>query len=170
MVSQFPLLGQPVNTLTKKEVIFTTLNYALRSQFLEWREFNVCLSLKAAGGKLMRSKIHQRVNRTITDLQFDENFTLFVFHYIFNQRVVPYFFSHDLDPNFTIEALVSAKRIDARRSGSSPFQSVANTVSRSFGRRFGANYVIFETTFWGQQKKVLEKVFPRPKFLHHQCL
>uniref|UniRef100_A0AC35FUK3 Anillin homology domain-containing protein n=1 Tax=Panagrolaimus sp. PS1159 TaxID=55785 RepID=A0AC35FUK3_9BILA len=91
----------------------------------EWREFNVCLSLKAAGGKLMRSKIHQRVNRTITDLQFDESFVF-----------------SDLDPDFTIEALVSAKRINTPRNGStpSPFQSVANTISRSFGRRFGANY------------------------------
>lgn len=51
-------------------------------------------------------------------------------------------FSHDLSPDFTIEAMVSAKRIDAPRSSSSAFQSVANTVSRSFGRRFGANYVI----------------------------
>uniref|UniRef100_A0A914Y9X7 PH domain-containing protein n=1 Tax=Panagrolaimus superbus TaxID=310955 RepID=A0A914Y9X7_9BILA len=49
----------------------------------------------------------------------------------------------DLDPDFTIEALVSAKRINNNArlgSSSSPFQSLTNTVSRSFGRRFGANY------------------------------
>uniref|UniRef100_A0A7E4VV91 Anillin domain-containing protein n=1 Tax=Panagrellus redivivus TaxID=6233 RepID=A0A7E4VV91_PANRE len=86
----------------------------------EWREFNVCLSFKAAGGPLQRSVILQRINRTVSDIVFDEIFTF-----------------NDVDPDFTIEAMIAAKRVDNGRHPGSSIASVANTVSRSFGRHLG---------------------------------
>ncbi|KAE9555733.1 hypothetical protein FO519_001085 [Halicephalobus sp. NKZ332] len=86
----------------------------------DFREFNVCLSFKAVGGKLLRSRLYQRVNRTVADLKFDECFTF-----------------NDLSSDFTIEVMVSAKRVDTRtNTGTGAFSS----VSRSFGKKFGAAF------------------------------